>query len=141
MLLPERFHATHADHIAEFGRSGKTARMMNERGNVVGRRKGGIEFPAEVSISKLDVGAETVFTAILRDVTERRALEAQLRQAQKLEAIGRLAGGIAHDFNNLLTVIGDYAGMLLKRLEPTSAPSETEPGAIATGFVLAAYVM
>jgi len=122
MLLPERFHATHADHIAEFGRSGKTARMMNERGKVVGRRKGGIEFPAEVSISKLDVGAETVFTAILHDVTARSALEAQLRQALRLEAIGRLAGGIAHDFNNLLTVIGGYAGMLLKRLEPTSAP-------------------
>jgi PAS domain S-box-containing protein len=117
VLLPDRFRGGHAGHMAEFARSGQTARMMNERGQVAGLRKSGEEFPAEVSISKLDVGAETIFTAILRDVTERSALEAQLRQAQKLDAIGRLAGGIAHDFNNLLTVIGGYAGMLLRRLE------------------------
>ncbi len=56
--------------------------------------------------------------AIARDVTERKRLEAELRQSQKLEAVGRLAGGVAHDFNNLLTVILGHSDLALSNLDP-----------------------
>jgi PAS domain S-box-containing protein len=74
-------------------------------------------------------GSEQVLEIIAEDVTEQRILENQFRQAQKMEAVGRLAGGVAHDFNNLLMVISGYTEVLLQRVEDAN-PSHPELQAI-----------
>ena len=88
-------------------------------GQFTNRKKDGSLYSEDATISPIHdaSGKVTGFVAVKRDVTERVNLENQLRQAQKLESVGRLAGGIAHDFNNLLTVINGYTDLLLNRLK------------------------
>lgn len=80
LLLPDRLGSAHRQHVAQFAQLNGRARRMGERSEIFGRRQDGREFPAEASISKLQLGHETVFTAILRDISERKQTELALSQ-------------------------------------------------------------
>jgi PAS domain S-box-containing protein len=142
MLMPARFKQPHEEHVRGFGKTAVVARRMGERSEIFGRRKDGTEFPAEASISKIEAPGGLIFTAILRDITERKQAEVVLEgrvaertaelqseiaqreatqealvRSQKLQGLGELAGGMAHDFNNLLTVITGNLEFLDARLK------------------------
>lgn len=80
------------------------------------RRKDQALFDAEISLSKVELDGQDIVLAVVRDVTERKALEAQLHQAQRLESLGQLTGGIAHDFNNVLGGIIGFTELSLRKI-------------------------
>jgi hypothetical protein len=85
---------------------------------VIWRRQTGESIRVRLSGRLVETGHVPAIEAIVEDVTERHRIEEQLRQALKLEGIGRLAGGIAHDFNNILTTIVGYSEMVLEQIGP-----------------------
>jgi PAS domain S-box-containing protein len=144
MLLPaaEREPQRHALSQYMTTGEGPLARRQLE---LTGLRSDGAEFPIEVTVVRIGSDARPEMTVFVRDITERRALEEQLRQSQKLEAIGRLAGGVAHDFNNILMSIMGSADLLLMELgredpargEATEIKQSVQRGAGLTRQLLA----
>ena len=120
-LMPKRFRDAHASHIRVFGETNVTHRMMGRLGEIVGQRSDGEEFPIEASISQTGDGDNKFFSVIMRDVSEKRKIEAQFLRAQRMESIGRLAGGIAHDLNNILAPIMLSIGLLKTMIKDDKA--------------------
>ena len=152
-FLPTRTRDLHREHIRSFGETHVTTRAMGALGSVTGINASGKEFPLEASISQVEVGGRKLFTAILRDITERQRAEEnllnsnrrleralvelqektveltgmtqQLWQASKLATMGELAASVAHELNNPLATVALRAENLLLQL-PEDA-SERRP--------------
>jgi PAS domain S-box-containing protein len=143
MLMPEPYRGEHDGYIGHYLRTGE-ARIIGYGRVVKGLTKDGAIFPMELAVGEARSDGQRIFTGFIRDLTSRQKMEEELRQSQKIEAIGQLTGGLAHDFNNLLTVITGNLEMLDMSLKDSNqrellkdAQDAAQDGAKLTGQLLA----
>ena len=116
LIIPkdqQKAHIKGMQHLVEIGEGP----ILNKHIEVKALHKDGHIIPIELAISPIDSGGEVLYSAFVRDITDRLNHEAQLVHAQKMEMMGQLTGGIAHDFNNLLTVIIGNLKFLKEEIE------------------------
>jgi PAS domain S-box-containing protein len=120
-LMPSPYHEEHDSYLANYRDTG-VRKIIGIGREVTGRRKNGDMFPLDLSVVEWEDHGQRFFTGITRDNSARAAIQQQLMQAQKMEAVGQLAGGMAHDFNNILGVVIGNLDMLAERFPQREQP-------------------
>jgi len=117
LLIPDRYRRAHEEHVRRFATSNISARRMGERAEISGIRKNGEEFPAEASISRVEIDGELVFTAVLRDITERRRSEARLKFLAKASELLASSLDVEKTLESVaalaVPVLGDWCAIYL----------------------------
>jgi len=109
-MMPDKYRTSHVAGLQRYLSTGQS-RVIGKTVELEGLRKTGLIFPVELSIATWQEGQEKLFGAIVRDITDRKKLESEYLQSQKLESLGRLVSAVSHDFNNFLTPITGFAGL------------------------------
>lgn len=104
ILIPKNQRHKYARKFSTYLKA-QTSREIGIGLELLGRHKDGTEFPIEITVNPIESDNEKLLAFAINDITARKDIEAQLRQSQKMEAVGQLTGGIAHDFNNILTIV------------------------------------
>ena len=116
-LIPPDQRNTH--HEGLLRANGSQKRIRHETREIEALHRDGIRIPMEMSLATWNEGDQTLYSAVLRDLTERKQAQDRLQFTQKMEAVGILAGGIAHDFNNLLAIMLGHSQLIFDRSNET----------------------
>ena len=119
VLMPPPFTGEHDGYIARYLRTGER-RIIGIGREVVGLRRDGTTFPIDLAVGEGAIDGRRFFTAVIRDITDRIALQRKLAQAERLAAVGELAAGVAHEINNPINTMINCAQLIQDGDDPTS---------------------
>ncbi|KAF0097514.1 MAG: PAS/PAC sensor hybrid histidine kinase [Rhodospirillaceae bacterium] len=125
MLMPPDIEREHDQYLINYQTTG-IRKIIGISREVVGQRKDGSTFPMHLAVGETTHLGEPIYVGIIRDLSERNQVESQLRQSQKMEAVGQLTGGLAHDFNNILMLISVNVEALLDQEVPARTRERLE---------------